>query len=425
MPTKHGFTINANGTRIDFMIPDAIEETQLSSVAQALLKSVSDLAVDPDKRVYAVMDGSQFNDLPRLLKEANVSHRPLYRYAGGDYAIILGGPWLIDPYQAALPRSPDLTSSDEQIEDDISDEQLEARSAVLSAQMVSSLEAGDPTGGGMLPAQKNGHAAVERLGQVIKLSDGKPAVVFWSGESSVDPEQLYRHLRGLNRISVPTIWKDNQVLNEGPRVRNEEEFAAAGDHQPSEELMSGGQEMVIFRHADANVMMQTIPALDEVQVARLFGPATQLIFAPDKAWGGGVKRARRGANILAPLGPLKFDRAAMQMMSSSRLEVSRQRVMAYLREADPENNNLSDSDLRKKTLFYEADGKEMGLRSEGAHARWAFLMSSTDGQIGQEQEIRKAVKTSADPDQTLAQLMDEMVKIGQAELQGKRVLGGG
>lgn len=406
------------------MTPDAIDETQLSSVAQALLKSVSELVSDPDHRVYVVMDGSQFDDLPKLLKAANVSHRPLYRYAGGDYAVIVGGPWLIDPYQAALPPTTDQTLVDEGA-DDISDEQIEAYSASLSAKMVSALEAGDLTGGGMLPApvSHNPGLVIERLRQVVKLFDGKPAAVFWTGESSLNPERLYKHLRGLNRISVPKIWKDDQVANEGPRVRNEEEFAASGDDAPAEDLASGGQEMVIFRHADSNVMMQTVPALDEAQLARLFGPASQLIFAPDKIWGGGVKRARHGATIAAPLGSLRFDRAAMQTMSAARLEVSRHRVMNYLREADPENNNLSDADLRKKTLFYEADGKEMGLRSEGSHARWAFLMSSTDGEIGRENEIRKAVKTSSDPDQALAEIMDGMVRIGHSELQGKYISG--
>lgn len=121
--------------------------------------------------------------------------------------------------------------------------------------------------------------------------------------------------------------------------------------------------MVTFRDADANAMMQTIPRLHETQLARLFGPATQLIFAPDLAWGGGVKRARHAANIKPHLGPLQFDPAAMQAMSAARVEVSRQRVMTYLREADPENNKLSDLDLRKKTLFYEADGEAAVTRS--------------------------------------------------------------
>lgn len=65
------------------------------------------------------------------------------------------------------------------------------------------------------------------------------------------------------------------------------------------------------------------------------------------------------------------------------------------------------------------------LRSQGAHAHWVFFMASTDGAIGHEQEIRKAVKSSADPDQTLAEIMDGMVRLGQSEIQGKRRSGSG
>ncbi|SCX09166.1 MULTISPECIES: hypothetical protein [Agrobacterium] len=408
------------------MIPEAVDEKQLSSVAEAFLKSVSELALAPDQRVYAVMDGAQFSDLPRLLKEANVSHRPLYRYAGGDYAVILGGPWLINPYQVASPPSVEQASSADLVEQDLTDDELHARSAALSSEMVAALEAGDPTGGGVLPTYEGDPTAVvERLHRIIELSDGKPALVFWSGRRSLTEDKLHRHLRGINRISVPKIWRNGQTSDDGPHVPNQDEFAAAGGDEPvADEVKSGGHEMVIFRHADANVMMQTVPALDELQLGRLFGPATQLQFAPDAIWGGGVKRARRQSDMAPPAGVLTLDSHAMQTMSALRLEISRKKVMAYLRETDPDNNNyLSDADLLKKTVFYEADGKVMGLRSERAHAQWAFLMSTTDGAIGEEQEIRTAVKTSRNPDQTLSDIMQEMVKIGQAETQGKRILG--
>ncbi|UHS59561.1 hypothetical protein [Agrobacterium vaccinii] len=420
MPEEYGFSVDADGARVNAMIPDAIDERQLSSVAQAMLKSVSELVSDPDKRVYAVMDGSQFNDLPRLLKQADISHRPLYRYAGGDYAVIVGGPWLVNPYQAALSHSND-TSSDDAAEDDLSDEEIEARSSALSAQMVSSLKAGDPTGGGMLPVQAVDHGLViQRLQKVVELSDGKPALVLWSGNDDLAVEHLYRHLRGLNRILVPKVWRDIPASADAQRVSNEAELLAAGDVAPSQNGDSSNCDMVIFRHADANVMMQTVPALNEMQVARLFGPAENITFAPDDAWGGGIKRARKGSDIVSPQqGLLTLDRDAMVAMSASRLEVSRKRILAYLRDADSENNNLSDADLRKKVLFYEAHGQELGLRSERAHGQWAFLMSSSDGAIGDEQEIRSALKSSRDADQTLDRIMDRMVKIGQAEMSGK------
>lgn len=259
----------------------------------------------------------------------------------------------------------------------------------------------------------------------MELSKGKPAPVFWCGDQTLSAERLYRHLRGLNRIVVPKDWRDSSVSIEGPRVSNEIESAAAGEGEPTRCDEVAHSEMVIFRHADANVMMQTIPALNEAQVARLFGPGLTIIFAPDEVWGGGIKRARRGSDIAAPRGLLTLDRDAMSAMSASRLDVSRKRIMTYLRSADPENNNLSDAELRRKVLFYEAQGQKLGLRSERAHGQWAFLMSSSNEAIGEEEEIKSALKSSRDADQTLNQIMEAMVKIGQSEIQGKRVLEGG
>ena len=45
---------------------------------------------------------------------------------------------------------------------------------------------------------------------------------------------------------------------------------------------------VVFHHADANVMAQVQPALSQLERAQLFGPASMLIFAPDRAWSGGA-----------------------------------------------------------------------------------------------------------------------------------------
>ncbi|MBD8688224.1 MULTISPECIES: hypothetical protein [unclassified Rhizobium] len=366
------------------MTPDAIDETQLSSVAQALLKSVSELVSDPDHRVYVAMDGSQFDDLPKLLKAANVSHRPLYRYGGGDYTVIVGGPWLIDPYQAALPKTIDQTLVDEGA-DYISDEDLEAHSAALSANMVSALEAGDATGGGMLPAQFS-HApglVIERLRQIVALCDGKPAAVFWSGERSLNSEDLYKHLRGLNRISVPKNWKDNQSPNEVSRVRNDEEVATAGDVWPSEHLTSAGQEMVIFRHADANVMMQMIPALDEAQLARLFGPATQIIFAPDKVWGGGVKRARQASSAQHHgKDVLRLSPVQIKNISLLRDEVSSQRISHYLeRNASSHLRHLKQQDRDRWIASHMTEARSLGVRSEADLGRWCYLQAIAKGQL--------------------------------------------
>jgi len=56
------------------------------------------LIADPDTRVYAVMDGAFFQNIAAKLRDAGLARRSLYRY-GGDYSVVMGGPWLIDPYQ--------------------------------------------------------------------------------------------------------------------------------------------------------------------------------------------------------------------------------------------------------------------------------------------------------------------------------------
>jgi len=165
------------------MLRDPSDERRQETASEALLKAVCELAANAQKRVYAVMDGSRYDDLPKLLKGANVAHRPLYRYAGGDYDVVLGGPWLIDPYQSATPTFTATSPSTD--EDDLSEEVLAARSAALSAEMVSSLQAGDPTGDGMLPApDANVERVEERLQNIIVIGESKPGLVFWSGEGN-------------------------------------------------------------------------------------------------------------------------------------------------------------------------------------------------------------------------------------------------
>ena len=387
------------------MTPDAVDESQLSSVAQALLKSVSEIASDPDKRVYAVMDGSQFNDLPRLLKQADISHRPLYRSAGGDPTVIVGGPWLVDPYQTALPNWMGETPSEDAGEDDVSEVELEARSKALSAQMVAALEAGDPTGGGMLPGQESDPALLfERLRKVIALSDGKPALVFWSGDGEFTGEKLYRHLRGLNRISVPKTGKDDHGSSDIDADTIDGEASRQGH-------------TVIFRHADANVMMQIIPALDEVQVARLFGPASRIIFAPETAFGGGVKRAKKKSNVSVIQGVLQLTTEDLEIMGEIRAEASRRRRIDVFRRSAP--HLLTGKDDHEALLFmeqHERQARSYGLTTERGFFQWTYLMGASDGRFIESPEIRAHLK-SENPD---GRLNDVMRLMASAAIEGAR-----
>jgi hypothetical protein len=373
-----------------------------------MLKSVSEIVFDPDNRVYAVMDGSQFNDLPRLLKQANIFHRPLYRYAGGDYAVIVGGPWLVNPYQVASSHS-SIASSHDAAEDDLSDEELEARSSALSAQMVSSLEAGDPTGGGMLPVNGSDPVlVVERLQKIIELTDGKPALVFWSGNEDFTAEQLYRHLRGLNTVRVPKSDKgdkDTQILGGG----DGREIAVAGQDEDSADYSSfRGYERVIFRHSDANVMMQVIPVLDATQTSILFGPAEQIIFAPDAMWGGGLKRARKRSDASSQQGILTLTENNMNAMTEIRLEASRRKRVALFRNSVPHLlDGLNDEEALACMERYEQQARAHGLRTERGFYQWTYLMSASEGRFIQSPEIRDHLK-GKNPDKRLDEMMGFM-----------------
>lgn len=386
---------------------EANSESGMSSVAQALSKAISELCEADDKRIYAVMDGSQFENLPRLLKNADVAHRPLYRYAGGDYSVILGGPWLIDPYHASVPPT-SLEPMSDGDDGDVSDEVLAERSAALTEMMVEWLKSGDATGGGMLPGMvADPSVVVARLRAMIALSDGKPALVFWSGDNKLDAETLYRHLRGLNTIRVPKSDRDDG----NPQMQGAGDLrdiaVAAEEDVTSDRLSVPGYERLIFRHADANVLMQVIPVLDEAQVATLFGPAEQIIFAPDSAWGGGLKRARKGTDV-PPQSVLSLTRKNIEAMSDIRLEASRRKRVSLFRNSTPHLlDGLNDEQALICMERYEQQARAHGLRTERGFYQWTYLMSASEGRFIQSPEIRDHLK-GGNPDKRLDEMMGFM-----------------
>jgi Domain of unknown function (DUF4123) len=97
-------------------------------------------ALPPER--YAVVDGARFRDLPRDLKAALLSSRPLY-LEGADVAALAAGPHLV--------------------------------------------------------RLKN----YEEASRLLRLVGDRPAAVFWSWPG--EPEGLYRHLRRLNVVNVARV----------------------------------------------------------------------------------------------------------------------------------------------------------------------------------------------------------------------------
>ncbi|PDT11912.1 hypothetical protein CO655_06620 [Rhizobium sp. M1] len=382
-----------------------VDGQDLSNASQALLARLCDIATEPGRRLFAVLDGARFDNLPSMLREADVLHRPLYRHAGGDYAIVVGGPWLVDPSRPALFKlSEDAVPPDDR-DNDLSDEALQARAARLSDRMMTNLKAGDPSGGGMLtvsgaPPTPDQASRIEAL---LRIADRRSAIVFWVGDETMTAEALFRHLRSINRVVIPR-GPASDVFDGG---RAEIEAAAEENTAETANQRADAGEMVIFRHADPNVMMQVFPVLDEERALRLFGPADQIFFAPAPIWGGGVKRARRPAGrAFEGRGQLRLDRDMIAMIEDARMQASRRKVTAYLRDVDPATAELTDAELMDRVLSYEASGTRLGLASERAHMKWAYLMSITNGGIQDSVEARDYFRLpSKHPDDAIDDLL--------------------
>lgn len=83
--------------------------------------------------------------------------------------------------------------------------------------------------------------------------------------------------------------------------------------------------------------------------------------------------------------------------------------MNYLRDVDPgATENLSGSELRSLIVEYERSGDAMGLQSERAHMKWAYLMSVSDGEIATSSAAKSFFsESSKHPDDRIDDVMDE------------------
>lgn len=262
----------------------------------------------------------------------------------------------------------------------------------LASQMRAAIEAGDPTGGGMLPLDDadNPRAVVARLDVTLRLVGDCPGVVFWVGTSALTEDLLHDHLRRLNKMLVPAMGS---------------EIALPG---PDETY-----ELVIFRHADANALAQVIPALDPPQLSRFFGLCLQIIHASDWEWAAASRIIDRPQDLPpAPRGPLRLTPATIRKMEALRMAGPRCKVMTYLRKVDPEDTrDLSDDALHQRVLDHEASGNAIGLQSERAHMNWAYLMSITDGEAGKGPLARRTFRDSdKHPDEAIDYLLNALEK---------------
>ncbi|MBO0664123.1 DUF4123 domain-containing protein [Jiella sp. MQZ9-1] len=421
----------------------------LGSAFAALIGEAGRLVADPLRRLRVVVDGSGFDDAPALLRQAGVFHRALYR--GPDRALIEAGPFLVDLYRDPVAVAGFADEAGEG--DDLSDEALAARSDRLADRMRKALAAGDETGGGMLPeaspepaAPAGGHAAsayftaaAGRLDRMVAALRPTPFAVFWLGGVDFTDAALYRHLRGLNKVLIPRDaavsgpgFSESSVDVDGPPNEAADGKAASDIPPPSaasaaDVLETGqetGTEAVLFRHGDGNVLAQVLPALTPEHLSRLFGPAEGVFFAaPDYPGPSGrlLNRAARRPDLPpAKPGMLALTKAEIEAIETKRRARSADRIADYLARYAPEQAGKGKAQLRVFAAESIDDANRIGLVSEAAHGRWAYLRLMTDGQISRNLDVAAYLRQpdGKSPDEKVSLLL-QSVTIGAQQLQGK------
>jgi hypothetical protein len=327
----------------------------------ALIADVRRIASDAARRVFVLVDGARFDDLPSALSAAGIAHRSLYRNVQ-DAELVRAGPWLVDPYRQLDPARNawgGLPSEVEVGEEDViaADARAAMNEPLASADLDGGARAADP--GAQLEA-------------VIQLIGDAPASMFWIGDSSMTEPALWRHLRTLNMVLIPKEYDAPDIV---PPADGEEALEA-----------------MMFRHADGNVMAEVLPVLDASQFSRIFGPAKALMFlAPDHPAPDGSPSRRAvlpGDAPPAQGGLLKLSMEQMRGIDAARLERSRLRITRYLRNVSPEQSaRMSETQLAHATVQWMDEGRGHGLQSEAALGRWSYLQLITAGEIGKKREV--------------------------------------
>lgn len=210
---------------------------------------------------------------------------------------------------------------------------------------------------------------------------GSAAGVFWICPDGGDV--LFRHLRGINMVRIL-----------GPR-----------------DLSVGEEELVLFRHCDANVLAQVIPEFDASQRLRFMGPAAMVASFPDPRWGR-PSRLLRGEGR-APPGLLTLTQDTIARIDAARRAALNRHVVAYLRRTLPlPLRDKPEAELSRAVDESIGRATDHGVTGDGSHCRWAYLHVLTGGAIATDAEVARFMKggaSHATPDQRVRQLMEAMI----------------
>lgn len=348
------------------------------------------IAADPARRVYAVVDGALFDDLPTRLSVSGLAYRSTWCDVE-DYDVMAAAPFLIDPY--VMPHLFLPTAG-------------EAGSRGAAREAPGSEEPAEATG---TPYPAN---PVIQLGIVCDVIAPCPnGAVFWIGTRSLTAERMFKQARSLNRVLIPRAFAGDAFAG-GPAFGADVGETASADADPGRTHTD-----VMFRHGDGNVLAEVLPVLGAAQFTRLFGPARAVTFLapghPSPSSGSPLRRALRPADAPAPpAGLLRLDEAQMEGVEEARASSFRAEIAAHLREvAGDELVEVNDEALGAMSARYDRSGDAFGFEWTRSYLNWAYVNAVTGDyfEVHKNEWVDHFALHSGGPDMAMDELMGEFV----------------
>jgi hypothetical protein len=242
----------------------------------------------------------------------------------------------------------------------------------------------------------NGRSYKDVLEALLTLIDGKPVAVFW--QYGFGFESLYKHLRSINMVMIP-----------------KEGFEKIDDEESEDTADKESHELVTFRHADANVMAQVLPALNLSEISRLIGNAERIVFLPDEEWGDKDTYFKASAPEDLPrpaTGYFQFSEDTIMRIEKRRGDKSTKKICSYLREVIPQaTDELSDEELLVKTKEFIDQARKLGVTSEAAFGRWCYMQFLSKGKLMELKGMKDCFRdNSVSPNQTVSNILKASIE---------------
>ncbi len=232
------------------------------------------------------------------------------------------------------------------------------------------------------------------LRTLLNLPKAVHSMALWS--SSAGEDKLFRHLRSINIILIP----------------DDEEPLTESGQEPGG--TSQGEQSVLFRHYDPEVLNSVVPLLRNEQFIRLMGPCDQVMWYSSE-YGGRRRAVKPESDAVAPRGLLRLSVDQIEELEANRKSSSQMKIARFLRQTEPlRTSRMTDAELHRYTVRVCGEGEELGLRSERGLTLWAYLQLHSGGKVGRDPGLcgyLKSFPEDGTPDDKVYALMTRLSKV--------------